>query len=136
MKHDLKRVKALDGIRGLAAIMVFFSHFAVMFYPAFYWSDKDISHCNNIDFFIGQTPFSFLCNGNSGVMIFLMLTGFGSYMIRGGGNKIHFPAVLEIINHIHYFILSYLLIISNWSCSLSANREYIINPVAYRVESC
>lgn len=87
MKHDLKRVKALDGIRGLAAIMVFFSHFAVMFYPAFYWSDKDISHCNNIDFFIGQTPFSFLCNGNSGVMIFLMLTGFGSYMIRGGVTK-------------------------------------------------
>lgn len=79
-----KRIKSLEGVRGMAAIMVYFSHFAVMFYPAFYWSDKNISHCGGVDLFIGQTPFSFLLNGNSGVMFFLILTGIGTYMMRGG----------------------------------------------------
>lgn len=130
----MKRVKALDGIRGIAAIMVFFSHFAVMFYPAFYWSNKEISHCNDIDFFIGQTPLSFLCNGNSGVMIFLMLTGFGSYMIGSGGNKVPFPAIYKVVDGFIVFLLSCLFVVLLRHGVLSANRGYTIYPMAYGME--
>ena len=75
------RLKSIEGIRGIATLMVFFSHFAVMFYPAFYWGGTERSHCNDFDIWIGQTPISFFLNGNSGVMIFLILTGFGTYML-------------------------------------------------------
>lgn len=82
----LERKKSIEGIRGTATIMVYLSHFAVMFYPAFYWGGRGRSHCNGMDILIGQTPLSFILNGNSGVMLFLMLNGFCTYLVccQGG----------------------------------------------------
>lgn len=124
-----KRIKSLEGVRGMAAIMVYFSHFAVMFYPAFYWSDKNISHCGGVDLLIGQTPFSFLLNGNSGVMIFLILTGIGTYMMRGGGRKKSYSTIYKVVGYSFIFIFACLYIISVEFNILSADRKYTIDAM-------
>ena len=85
MQVNSGRVKSIEGVRGLAALVVLVHHFAVMYYPAYYWGGMERSHYNSIDIWLGQTPLSFFVNGNSGVMIFLVLTGFGTYMICGKG---------------------------------------------------
>ena len=52
-----------------------------MFYPASYWSNA-ASHTNNcIEVLIGSTPVGFMMNGNTGVMIFLAITGAGTYWL-------------------------------------------------------
>lgn len=66
--------------------MVLFSHLGVMFYPAYYWTGIQ-QHSRFIEHFFGQTPLSFVLSGNSGVMIFLMITGFGSYMVCNKGKE-------------------------------------------------
>lgn len=33
----MKRIPCVEGVRGLASVLVLFSHIGVMFYPAFYW---------------------------------------------------------------------------------------------------
>lgn len=87
MQSNMGRLKRVEGIRGFASIIVFVHHFAVMFYPAFYWGGIERSHCNGMDIWVGQTPLSFVINGNSGVMIFLTLVGFGTYMVCEKGTK-------------------------------------------------
>lgn len=74
------RVSSVEGVRGLAALIVFLHHFILLFYPAVFWSQND-TLCNEIDVIIGQTPLGFFFAGNSAVMVFLMLTGFGTYFM-------------------------------------------------------
>ena len=38
----MKRIGSLEGLRGLAIVMVLFSHLGVMFYPAFYWGGQSL----------------------------------------------------------------------------------------------
>lgn len=82
------RIKNVEGIRGIAALIVLFSHLTVMYYPAAYWGGEDLSHINNyVDILIGQSPLSVLFAGNSAVMIFLILTGFGAYFVHEKGKS-------------------------------------------------
>ena len=75
-----KRLASVEGLRGLAAIIVLFHHFFLMFYPGYYWQ-QEYSHLpNGWDHFLGQTPFAFFLNGNSAVTIFLVITGFGTML--------------------------------------------------------
>lgn len=89
----MNRIRSVEGVRGLAAVMVLFSHLGVMFYPAFYWGGEQ--HCKFIDFYVGQTPLDFLLSGNSGVMIFLLITGFGCFMAcdKGKENRVKFASL-------------------------------------------
>lgn len=60
-------------------------HFAVMFYPAVYWGPEYTHWQNGLDYLLWQiVPFP---SGHSGVMLFLLITGFGTY-IAVDGNKI------------------------------------------------
>lgn len=82
----MKRINSLEGLRGIAALMVLFNHLGVMFYPAYYWGAEEIGgHCEFIEYYLGQTPLSFLFAGHSAVMIFFVLTGFGSFMVCDKG---------------------------------------------------
>lgn len=79
------RIRNIEGMRGIAALIVLFSHLTVMYYPAAYWGSETLSHNNNADIFIGQSPLSVFFAGNSAVMIFLILTGFGTYFVHEKG---------------------------------------------------
>lgn len=37
----MQRINSLEGLRGIAALMVLFSQLGVMFYPAYYWGTEE-----------------------------------------------------------------------------------------------
>ena len=79
------RIKSIEGCRGLATILIMFVHFAVMFYPAVYWGPEYTHWQNGLDYLLWQiVPFP---SGHSGVMLFLLITSFGTY-IAVNGDKI------------------------------------------------
>ena len=80
----IKRVVGIEGLRGLAGMIVFFSHFGLMFYPAYYWG-IELCHFRDLDYKFGQTPLAFIVNGNSAVLMFLMIAGFGTYYVYQKG---------------------------------------------------
>lgn len=55
-KSIMKRINSLEGLRGVAAVMVLFSHLGVMFYPAYYWTGIQ-GHSRFIEHFFGRTRF-------------------------------------------------------------------------------
>lgn len=76
-KESIARVKAVDGLRGLAALMVVLNHLIVVFLPAVYWGSEG----STVELFLGETPLNFFLNGDSGVGIFLAITGYGTYKV-------------------------------------------------------
>jgi peptidoglycan/LPS O-acetylase OafA/YrhL len=72
----VSKVAYLDGIRGVAAFLVFFHHFLLAFFPAFYSFDIHASNLNGWDVRYGQSIFSVLSNGHFFVCIFFVLSGF------------------------------------------------------------
>lgn len=71
-----KRITWIDGLKGLACLGVFWSHFFLIFYPAIYFGSNAISHTNSrIDEFLSQSILSVGINGNFMVAIFCILSG-------------------------------------------------------------
>lgn len=81
-----EKIVSVEGVRGIASVVVFLHHFTLLFYPAVFFSESD-TLCNGIDIIVGQTPLGFLMAGNSAVMAFLMMTGFGIYMMCATSNE-------------------------------------------------
>jgi peptidoglycan/LPS O-acetylase OafA/YrhL len=71
------RIKFIDGLRGICALIVVLSHFMVAFFPAAYWGTSVQSHMRyNIDTYLSQSPVSIFYAGNYSVCIFFLITGF------------------------------------------------------------
>lgn len=67
----------MDGCRGLAALIVIFSHFFPLFCPAILWGREYSHFANDADYLLGQMlP---IPSAYSGVALFFMITGFGTY---------------------------------------------------------
>jgi peptidoglycan/LPS O-acetylase OafA/YrhL len=70
----MKKIRYMDGLRGLAAFVVVLNHFALAFYPAlFFGSDVQSQH---IETFMSGSVFNIFYNGNFAVCIFFVLSGF------------------------------------------------------------
>src|ERR1035437_10886835 len=76
MQTTTGKISYLEGIRGLAALLVFFHHFSLAFYPAFFTHDPGASHLNGLEVQYGTSVFSVFSNGNFCVCIFFVLSGF------------------------------------------------------------
>ncbi len=77
MLRTTTRTSYLDGIRGVAAFLVFFHHFLLAFYPAYFTLDKNAVHLpHGLEISFGLSPFSILANGHFYVCIFFVLSGF------------------------------------------------------------
>ena len=73
-----ERNMSVEGMRGIAAVMVVLSHFMVAFYPASYWGNDAMSHiASGLDIKLSQSPFSIFYAGNFGVCLFFVIGGFG-----------------------------------------------------------
>ncbi len=76
MVKAVSKVAYLDGIRGVAAFLVFFHHFLLVFFSAFYSFDVHATNLYGWDVRYGQSIFSVLSNGHFFVCIFFVLSGF------------------------------------------------------------
>lgn len=69
-------VAYLDGIRGIAAFLVFMNHFCLAFYPAYFFLKPEISHLNGVELDYQKSLLSFITNGGFQVAIFFVLSGY------------------------------------------------------------
>jgi peptidoglycan/LPS O-acetylase OafA/YrhL len=72
----MKKIDYLEGVRGLAAFLVFFHHFFLAFYPSHYYGDPATTHAPGYDLQYYSSPITFLFNGNFMVCIFFILSGY------------------------------------------------------------
>lgn len=71
-----EKISHYEGLRGLAALMVFVFHFLLAFLPGFYSLYAPQFHGNgNIEYFLGNTGTGTLLNGNFFVCVFFVLSG-------------------------------------------------------------
>jgi peptidoglycan/LPS O-acetylase OafA/YrhL len=76
MAKTTTKIAYLDGIRGVAAFLVFFHHFLLAFYSAFFSFEPKDSNLHGWDIRYGQSLFSVFSNGHFCVCIFFVLSGF------------------------------------------------------------
>ena len=69
------KIEALDSVRGIAAFIVIFWHFASIFYPAAMSGIGSPVH-SQYDLLIYKSPLSIFLTGNFAVVIFFLLSGF------------------------------------------------------------
>lgn len=72
---EKNRIDWIDGVKGLACVLIFVHHFLLLFYPATYFGDTAPSYLNGIDVALASSPFAFLINGNFLVMLFCCISG-------------------------------------------------------------
>ncbi|MCX7116936.1 MAG: acyltransferase [Legionellales bacterium] len=71
----MRRIDYLDGLRGIACLVVFLSHFMGFYYPASLTGEIAQVH-SSWDLFWIRTPFNFFFNGSFAIAVFFILSGF------------------------------------------------------------
>lgn len=68
----MKKVQYLEGLRGLAALIVVFAHYVQFYYsdPLFY------NPQSSLEYYLSKTPFNLTYNGNFAVCVFFVLSGY------------------------------------------------------------
>lgn len=113
-----KRLTYLEGLRGVAAIMVVLCHFGYAFYYALY--STNVAQANmpgNLDALIAVSPFNVIYNGKLAVRIFFLLCGYvicikyfqtknKKYLINGAIKR-YFRLIVPIlfIEVVTYFLM-------------------------------
>lgn len=72
---ERERIEWLDGVKGLAALLIFLHHFCLAFYPAIHYGAASVSHWGGKDVAFSDSPLSFFLNGNYMVTIFCAISG-------------------------------------------------------------
>ncbi len=73
----MKKLGYLESLRGLAALIVVFNHFAIAFYPALFFGATEPVHTEKgIEVLISGTPLNLFYNGAFAVALFFILSGF------------------------------------------------------------
>ncbi len=70
------KIVYLDGIRGGASLLVFFQHFLLSFYSAYYTFHAGSSHLNGLEIQFGKSVFSVFASGRFAVSVFFVLSGY------------------------------------------------------------
>lgn len=72
------KIKYIEGIRGLAAIIVVLHHYTLAFYPALNFGDSNQTNFGNgsHELLFANTPLNLIYNGGFAVSVFFILSGF------------------------------------------------------------
>lgn len=73
---EKKRIGWVDGLKGLACVLMFCHHFALVFFPATFYGPWAISHLGGVDTYLAQSPLGVVLNGNFLLTVFCMLSAF------------------------------------------------------------
>ncbi len=104
MLAEKYKLKYLEGIRGLAAIIVVLHHYILAFYPAMSSADETQIH-NETSYFeevMAQIPLNILYNGGFAVSIFFILSG---YVLSNNYHQNNNPKILIQYGIKRYFRL-------------------------------
>lgn len=69
------RIDWMDGLKGIACILIFVHHFLLMFYPAVHYGEAVPTKCRGLDIYLSQSPLSVIVNGNFLVALFCIISG-------------------------------------------------------------
>ena len=72
LNPTIPKLKYIEGLRGLAAIIVVFHHYTLAFYPALNFAYSNQTHIGDgkIELFIAHSPLNLCYNGGFAVCIF------------------------------------------------------------------
>ncbi|MBL5946423.1 acyltransferase [Enterobacter asburiae] len=127
----------VDGLRGIACLMVVFSHLALIFYPGLH--DSNLINNNQFVNFIFNSPLSFFYSCTAAVFIFFTLSGFIlSHAFMNGKDLLEniTPMVTK-----RYFRLAIPAVVSCFFCLMVLtsdlpNREMLSSWIqSYRVDN-
>lgn len=71
-----ERIKWLDGLKGLACLLVFVHHFLLSFFSAAYFGAESHTRLHGYDTYLASAPIGVFANGNFQVCIFLLIAAF------------------------------------------------------------
>nr|WP_027871887.1 acyltransferase family protein [[Eubacterium] cellulosolvens] len=71
-----KRIEWLDGLKGLACMLVFAHHYMLAYFSAAYFGLERESRLRGIDTYLSTSPLGVFLNGNFQVCIFLLIAAF------------------------------------------------------------
>ena len=72
----MSKVKAVEGVRGTACLLVVFSHLSLTFFPYLHALAGKAGSSNQFQGFIHNSPFGFIYSGTAAVYIFFVLSGY------------------------------------------------------------
>lgn len=70
-----ERIDWLDGLKGIACILIFVHHFCLAFYPSIHYGINVATKMNGIDISLADSPLSVIINGNFLVALFCVISG-------------------------------------------------------------
>lgn len=76
-ENNNKRILWINGLKGLACLMVFFHHFFLSFFPAIHYGKESTSRTvSGIDTLMASSPIGVIVNGNFAVCLFVLISAF------------------------------------------------------------
>ncbi|MCP1355479.1 acyltransferase family protein [Aneurinibacillus migulanus] len=75
LHRKTNKYRYLDGVRGLAALIVVFNHFAGLFFPGATGGEVEFSH-SSTELLFNKTPLFVIFNGHFPVCLFFVLSGY------------------------------------------------------------
>ncbi len=104
MLPEKSKLQHIEGVRGLAAIIVVLHHYTLAFYPALNFGNSDQAHIGTggIELALARTPFNILYNGGFAVCIFFILSG---YVLSNAYHQHNDPKILIQYTIKRYFRL-------------------------------